>query len=248
MSARGPVAVVTGASSGIGAAVSRLLAAAGYELVIGARREKRLRELAAEIGARPLRLDVTDAASVTAFAAAIEHCEVLVNNAGGALGIDPIEQADDERWLRMYETNVIGTVRMVRALLPQLVASGRGHIVAITSTSAFETYGGSSGYGAAKHAQRALLRTLRLELLGRPVRITEVAPGMVDTEFSLVRYGGDEAAARAVYEGFTPLGGEDVAECVRWAISCPPHVNVDEIVVRPRDQARSRVISRRTCS
>jgi NADP-dependent 3-hydroxy acid dehydrogenase YdfG len=239
-----PVAVVTGASSGIGRATARLLAADGYDVVVGARREGRLGELAAEIGATAISLDVTDAGSVRRFVERVGHCDVLVNNAGGALGVDQIETADEGRWTEMYERNVLGTMRMTRALLPKLLASGDGHVVAITSTSAFETYEGGAGYNAAKHAQRALLRVLRLELLGRPVRITEIAPGMVDTEFSLVRHGGDEEAARRVYRDLTPLRAEDVAECVLWAVSRPAHVNVDEIVVRPRDQARSRLVRR----
>jgi NADP-dependent 3-hydroxy acid dehydrogenase YdfG len=144
----------------------------------------------------------------------------------------------------MYEANVMGTMRMTRALLPHLVASGDGHVVSVTSIAAFETYRGGAGYTAAKHAQRAMLRTLRLELLGEPVRFTEVAPGMVETEFSLVRFGGDEEAARRVYEGMEPLRAEDVAECIRWALAQPPHVNVDEIVVRPRDQATATDVHR----
>jgi NADP-dependent 3-hydroxy acid dehydrogenase YdfG len=240
------VAVVTGASSGIGAATARVLAACGYTVVLGARRLERLEELAGEIGAEAIELDVTDSDSVTRFVARVETCDVLVNNAGGALGLDPLSDADEEHWRWMYEANVLGTMRMTRALLPKLVASGDGHIVAVTSIAAFETYRGGAGYTAAKHAQRAAVRTLRLELLGEPVRITEVAPGMVETEFSLVRLGGDEAAAARVYEGMEPLRAEDVAECIGWAVSRPPHVNVDEIVLRPRDQATATEVHRRT--
>jgi len=239
-----PVAVVTGASSGIGRAAARLLAGEGYHVVVGARREGRLRELAGEIGGTAMPLDVTDADSVRRFVDRVRHCDLLVNCAGGALGVDSIEEADEGRWLEMYERNVLGTMRMTRALLPKLLVSGDGHVVAITSTSAFETYEGGAAYNAAKHAQRALLRVLRLELLGRPVRVTEIAPGMVETEFSLVRHGGDEEAARRVYEEFTPLQAEDIAECVLWAASRPAHVNVDEMVVRPREQARSRLVRR----
>jgi NADP-dependent 3-hydroxy acid dehydrogenase YdfG len=239
------VAVVTGASSGIGEATARALAGEGYAVVLGARRLERLERLAAGIGAEAVELDVTDPGSVARFAGRVERCDVLVNNAGGALGLDPLGDADEEHWRWMYEANVLGTVRVTRALLPSLVASGDGHIVAVTSIAAFETYRGGAGYTAAKHGQRAALRTLRLELLGEPVRITEVAPGMVETEFSLVRLGGDEAAASRVYEGMTPLRAEDVAECIRWAIARPSHVNVDEIVVRPRDQATATEVHRR---
>jgi NADP-dependent 3-hydroxy acid dehydrogenase YdfG len=238
------VAVVTGASSGIGAATARALAGDGFELVLGARRLQRLEALAAEIGGRALRLDVADPASVAEFAAAVPACDVLVNNAGGALGLEPVGDAEEEKWRQMYESNVLGTMRMTRALLPALTASGDGHVVNVTSIAAFETYRGGAGYTAAKHAQRALTKTLRLELLGEPVRVTEVAPGMVETEFSLVRFGGDEAAAARVYDGMQPLSGAEVAECIRWAVAQPPHVNVDEIVVRPRAQATATEVHR----
>ena len=237
-------AVITGASSGIGAATARALAGEGFEVVLGARRLDRLQALAAEIGGRALALDVTDPGSVSEFVAAVPSCDVLVNNAGGALGLEPIGEADEEKWRAMYESNVLGTMRMTRALLPALIASGDGHVVTVTSIAAIETYRGGAGYNAAKHAQRALLRVLRLEHLGEPVRFTEVAPGMVETEFSLVRFGGDEEAARRVYEGMEPLRAEDVAECIRWALAQPPHVNVDEIVVRPRDQATAADVHR----
>lgn len=237
-------AVITGASSGIGAATARALAAEGYRVVLGARRLERLEELAAELGGTAVALDVTDAESIARFVAAVESCEVLVNNAGGALGLDPVAEADDERWRWMYEANVLGTMRMTRELLPALRASGDGHVVGVTSIAAFERYRGGAGYVAAKHAQRALLGTLRLELLGEPVRITEVAPGMVETEFSLVRFGGDEEAAERVYRGMEPLRAEDVAECIRWAVALPSHVNVDEIVVRPRAQATATEVHR----
>jgi NADP-dependent 3-hydroxy acid dehydrogenase YdfG len=238
-------AVITGASSGIGAATARALAGEGYRTVLGARRLDRLEALAAEIGGEAIALDVTDLASVESFAASVGACDVLVNNAGGALGLDPIAAADEEKWLTMYESNVMGQMRMTRALLPKLIESGDGHVVGVTSIAAIEPYLGGAGYNAAKHAQRAMLRVLRQELLGQPVRVTEVAPGMVETEFSLVRFGGDEDAARRVYDGMQPLSAADVAECIRWALAQPPHVNVDEIVVRPRDQATATSVHRR---
>jgi NADP-dependent 3-hydroxy acid dehydrogenase YdfG len=237
-------AAITGASSGIGAATARVLAGEGYRTVLGARRLERLEALAAEIGAEAIELDVADPGSVAAFAERVDACDVLVNNAGGALGLDPVGEADEEKWRQMYEANVLGTMRMTRALLPRLVASGDGHVISVTSIAAFETYRGGAGYTAAKHAQRAVLRTLRLETLGEPVRFTEVAPGMVETEFSLVRFGGDEEKAARVYEGMQPLSAEDVAECIRWALAQPSHVNVDEIVVRPRDQATATDVHR----
>jgi NADP-dependent 3-hydroxy acid dehydrogenase YdfG len=238
-------AVITGASSGIGAATARLLAREGYRTVLAARRFDRLEALAAEIDGEPVELDVTNPDFVIGLADRVEACDVLINNAGGALGRDPVADADESQWLRMYEANVLGTMRMTRALLPKLIASGDGHVVAVTSIAAFETYPGGAGYNAAKHAQRATLRVLRRELLGQPVRVTEIAPGMVETEFSLVRFDGDEEAARQVYEGMQPLSAEDVAECIRWALAQPPHVNVDEIIVRPRDQATATDVHRR---
>jgi NADP-dependent 3-hydroxy acid dehydrogenase YdfG len=241
----GRTAVITGASSGIGAAAAKLLAEDGFQVVLGARRLQRLEALVAAIGGRALALDVTDPGSVEEFVAAVSRCDVLVNNAGGALGLAPVAATDEEQWLQMYEANVLGTMRMTRALLPALIESGDGHIVGVTSIAAFESYRGGAGYTGVKHAQRSMLRALRLELLGQPVRVTEVAPGMVETEFSLVRLGGDEEAAARVYEGMTPLQAEDVAECIRWAVACPAHVNIDEIVVRPRDQANATEIHRR---
>ena len=238
------LAVVSGASSGIGEATVRALRAAGFEVVAGARREERLRTLAEQTGCSWLRLDVTDATSVAAFAAAVPRCDVLVNNAGGALGVDRIEDDDQGRYLRMYETNVLGLVRLTRALIPALVASGDGHIVNVGSIAGFETYPGGGGYTAVKHAVRAITRTLRIELLGQPVRVTEVDPGLVETEFSVVRLG-DQAKADAVYAAMTPLTGADVADCIAYAVTRPPHVNLDEIVIRPRDQATARDVHRR---
>ena len=239
------VAVITGASSGIGAATASALAGAGYDLVLGARRADRLRAVAAPLGARALPLDVTDVRSVAAFAAAIPRADVLVANAGKALGTDRIEEAREELWQTMWQTNVLGVLRTVRALLPKLEASGDALVVIIGSIAGFETYRGGAGYTASKHALRAFVRTLRLELLGRPVRVTEIAPGLVDTEFSLVRFAGDGQRAKKVYEGMEPLTAGDIAECVRWVCSLPAHVDVDEIVIRPRDQATATEVHRR---
>jgi NADP-dependent 3-hydroxy acid dehydrogenase YdfG len=238
-------AVVTGASSGIGAASARALAAAGFRLVLGARRVDRLRAVADPLGAVALPLDVTDAASVRSFTAQLGEVHLLVNNAGAALGIDRIEDAREELWVAMWETNVLGVLRMTRALIPALVASGDGHIINMGSIAGFEVYAGGAGYTASKHALRAMTRTLRLELLGRPVRVTEIAPGMAETEFSYVRFAGDEERAKSVYRGLDPLSADDVADCVVWAATRPAHVNVDEIVVRPRDQATATAVHRR---
>ena len=236
-SSTGRTAVITGASSGIGEATARALAAQGFHVVVGARRLDRLEKLATDIDATAVALDVTDEASVEAFAAAIESADVLVNNAGGAKGLAPVAEADLDDWRWMWETNVLGTLRVTKALLPKLIDSGDGLIVTITSVAAFEAYDNGSGYTSAKHAQAVLHRTLRGELLGKPVRLTEIAPGAVETEFSLVRFEGDTERAAKVYEGITPLTAADVAEVIGFVASRPSHVNLDQIVVKPRDQA-----------
>jgi NADP-dependent 3-hydroxy acid dehydrogenase YdfG len=251
--AGGKLALVTGASAGIGAAAVRQLAAAGFRVAAGARRVERVRAVAEPVGAVALELDVTDPESVgtfldrafQAFDRPATELHLLVNNAGGALGLDPVADAVDDRWRTMYETNVMGTLRMTRALLPALIASGDGHVINVGSIAGFETYPGGAGYTAAKHALRALTRTLRLELLGQPVRVTEIAPGLVETEFSKVRFDGDEERAAKVYDGMEPLLADDVADCIVWAATRPPHVNVDELVVRPRDQATATQVHRR---
>jgi NADP-dependent 3-hydroxy acid dehydrogenase YdfG len=232
-----PTAVVTGASSGIGAATARALATAGFHVVLGARRVDRCAEIAAEIDGTAVRLDVTDAESVAAFAAAVPAANLLVNNAGGAKGLEPVAQADEEDWRWMFETNVIGTLRVTQALLPTLIASGDGHIVTVTSIAALEPYDNGAGYTGAKHAQAMLHRTLRGELLGQPVRLTEILPGMVETDFSLIRFDGDAQRAEQVYRGLTPLTADDVAEVIAFAATRPSHVNLDQIVIKPRAQA-----------
>jgi hypothetical protein len=237
-------AVVTGASSGIGEATARRLAAAGFRVFLGARRVDRIEAIAGQIGGVAHRLDVTDPASIDAFRAIVpEALQVLVNNAGGALGLEPIAEARDDYWETMYRSNVLGLMRMTRALLPNLLA-GRGHIVNVTSIAGRETYVGGGGYTAAKHAARAVTETLRLELNGRPIRVTDVAPGLVETEFSEVRFAGDKERAKKVYEGLTPLVADDIADCIVWAVTRPAHVNIDEIVVKPVAQARASVVAR----
>lgn len=197
----------------------------------------RLERLAQEIGGTALALDVTDDESVRTFCDAVERADVLVNNAGGAKGLAPVAEADLDDWRWMWETNVLGTLRLTKALLPKLIASGDGLIVTVTSIAALETYDNGSGYTSAKHAQGVLHRTLRGELLGQPVRLTEIAPGAVETEFSLVRFDGDAERAAKVYEGIDPLLAQDIAEIIAFAASRPPHVDLDTIVVKPRDQA-----------
>jgi len=229
--------VITGASAGIGAATARTLAAQGFHVVAVARRADRIGALAAEIGGTAVAADVTDDAAVDELAARLGRVDVLVNNAGGAKGLEPVADADLDNWRWMWETNVLGTLRVTRALLPKLIDSGDGLIVTVTSIAAMEVYDGGSGYTAAKHAQGALHRTLRGELLGKPVRLTEIAPGAVETEFSLVRFDGDQQRADAVYAGMTPLVAADIAEVIGFVASRPSHVNIDQIVIRPRDQA-----------
>ncbi|WP_232715989.1 SDR family NAD(P)-dependent oxidoreductase [Gordonia metallireducens] len=235
-----PIAVVTGASSGIGAATARQLAKQGYHVVLGARRVDRVEALAAEIGGTGKQLDVTDEDSVAAFVEGLDRVNVLVNNAGGAKGLDPVSNANLDDWRWMWETNVMGSLRITKALIPALIASGDGLIVAITSVAALEAYDNGAGYTSAKHAQAITHRTLRYELLGEPVRLTEICPGMVETDFSLVRFEGDQERADAVYEGLTPLTADDVAEVIGFVASRPPHVNLDQIVLKPRDQASAR--------
>ncbi len=243
--ADGRVALVTGASSGIGAATVRALAAAGFATIAAARRLERCEELAAEVGGRAVRLDVTDDASVAALAGQLDRVDVVVHSAGGALGLDRIEDADVEQWRRMYDANVLGVLRVTRALLPKLRAGGNGHVVVLGSIAGFEVYPGGAGYTGVKHAVNAMCRTLRLELVGEPIRVTEVAPGMVDTEFSLVRFDGDAERAAGVYRGLTPLTGEDVAEVVAFCVTRPAHVDIDHVVVKPVAQASATVAARR---
>jgi NADP-dependent 3-hydroxy acid dehydrogenase YdfG len=230
------VAVVTGASAGIGEATARTLAGQGFHVVCVARREGPIKELADEIGGTAIVADVTSDEDVAALASALDRVDVLVNNAGGARGLEPVAEADLEHWRWMWEANVMGTLRVTKALLPKLIESGDGLIVTVTSIAAVEIYDGGSGYTAAKHAQGVLHRTLRSELLGKPVRLTEIAPGMVQTDFSLRRFEGDEERAAKVYEGVTPLVAEDVAEVIGFVASRPSHVDLDLIVIRPRDQ------------
>ena len=243
---RRPIAVITGASAGIGAATAVRLASEGYDLVVGARRVERLEDLVREHGGRALPLDVTDENSVSEFAAAIDHADVLVNNAGKAVGLGPISDLKEENVREMWETNVLGLIRTTQALLPKLEESG-AHIVNVGSIAGFETYAGGGGYTATKHAVRALTQTLRLELVGKPIRVTEINPGLVETEFSEVRLG-DKDKAKKVYEGIEPLTAEDIADCIAWVVTRPPHVNIDEIVVKPVAQARATVVARKNQS
>ncbi|MHB8325476.1 MAG: SDR family oxidoreductase, partial [Candidatus Dormibacteria bacterium] len=216
-----PLAVISGASAGIGEAIARRLAGEGFRVLLGARRMELLEPLAAELGGQARPLDVSDQASVDSFCAGVEEAAVLVNNAGGARGLEPVAEADLANWRWMWEVNVLGLVAMTKALLPALERSGRGHVVNISSTAAFDVYEGGAGYTAAKHAVHAVNQTLRLELAGRPVRVTEVCPGMVQTDFSRNRFLGDQERADAVYAGVEPLTAADVADVVAFAVTRP---------------------------
>ena len=241
----GRTAVVTGASSGIGAATARRLAAEGFDVVLGARRMDRLTFLAEETGARALPLDITDADSVAAFAGALDRVDVLVNNAGGAFDASPVAEADLDSWARTYEVNVLGTVRLTKALLPKVIASGAGDVLFVGSTAGLISYEGGASYTAAKHGVHTLAETLRLELFDQPVRVMEIAPGMVKTdEFTLNRVQ-DQDRAEAVYRGVRePLVADDIADCIAWALTRPHHVNIDLLVVRPRAQAAQHKVHR----
>ncbi|MEV0626871.1 SDR family oxidoreductase [Nonomuraea wenchangensis] len=240
-------AVVTGASSGIGEATARRLAAEGYDVVAGARRRDRLDKLAAEVpGIRAVTLDVTSDESVAALAASLERCDVLVNNAGGAFGLEPVAEGRLADWQRMYDVNVLGSLRMTQALTPKLIDSGDGVLVMLTSTAGLVSYEGGGGYCAAKHAQSSMAETLRLELVGQPVRVVEIAPGMVRSEgFAVTRFRGDQEAADRVYEGVPdPLSSDDVADAIAWCVTRPAHVNIDRLVIRPRAQAAQHKVHR----
>ncbi|HEX2174834.1 MAG TPA: SDR family oxidoreductase [Nocardioidaceae bacterium] len=233
-------AVVTGASSGIGAATARGLAAEGVEVVCAARRKDRVEALAAEIEGIAVACDVTDPDSVTRLVDRVgSPLDVLVNNAGAALGLEAVAEADVDSWRRMFELNVLGTLQVTKALLPALVASGDGLLVNVSSTAGHEAYEMGGGYTVSKSGVAVMTQTLRQELLGQPVRVTEIIPGMVKTEeFSLTRFGGDRERAEKVYAGVdAPLSAGDVADCIRWVATRPSHVNIDQLVVRPRAQA-----------
>jgi NADP-dependent 3-hydroxy acid dehydrogenase YdfG len=242
-------AVITGASSGIGAATTRLLADNGYHVIAAARRTDRLNELAknnSEIEA--FALDVTDQASVDALAKHLsgKPVAVLINCAGGAFDFDPVTESDPEIWKKTFDINVVGSVRMVKALTPLMISHGRGHIVLISSTAGHRAYENGGSYVAAKFAETSLAETLRLELNGKPIRVTEIAPGMVKTdEFAKVRFSGDADRAAKVYEGVTrPLTADDVAESIRWSVMLPDHFNIDSMTIRPLAQAAQHKVYR----
>ena len=243
------IAVITGASSGIGAATARLLAKHGYHVIAAARRIDRLQQLVQE---SPLieahQLDVTDQSSVDALAATLagRPVSILINSAGGAFDFDPVTESDPEIWKKTFDINVVGSVRMVKALTPIMMQHGRGHIVVISSTAGHRAYENGGSYVAAKFAETSLAETLRLELNGKPIRVSEIAPGMVKTdEFAKVRFGGNADRAAKVYEGVTrPLTAEDVAESIRWTVMLPDHFNIDSMTIRPLAQAAQHKVYR----
>jgi NADP-dependent 3-hydroxy acid dehydrogenase YdfG len=249
MSSQSKIAVVTGASSGIGAATALLLTENGYRVIAGARRWGRLQELASKNSAIEIcQLDVTDQASVDDFVKHINgrEVDVLINNAGGAFDSASVLESDPEIWKKSFDVNVVGSVRMTKALAPAMIKAGKGHIVVMSSTAAQVAYENGGSYVAAKFAERSLANTLRLELNGTPIRVTEIAPGMVKTdEFALVRNSGDAAKAAKVYEGVEfPLTAEDIAESIRWSVMLPEHVNIDSLTIRPVAQAAAHKVHR----
>jgi NADP-dependent 3-hydroxy acid dehydrogenase YdfG len=241
------VAVVTGASSGIGAATARRLASEGFLVHLAARRTDRIEALAADLGGVATECDVTDREAVARLAErAGPTVHVLVNNAGGAYGAETVEDGDPDDWARMFDVNVLGTLHVTQALLPALRSSGAGLVVNVGSTAGRVAYEGGGGYTAAKHALKALTGTLRLELCGEPIRVTEVAPGMVRTEgFAVNRFRGDADKAAGVYAGVAePLTADDIADVIGWVATRPPHVDIDEVVVRPVAQAAQHKVHR----
>ncbi|WP_372735840.1 SDR family oxidoreductase [Nocardioides sp.] len=243
--------VVTGASSGIGAATARRLAHEGFHVFCVARRSERIAVIAEEIGGTAITCDVTSSEEVAALARTVHEMtggrlDALVNNAGGAFGLAPVAEADTEQWRAMYEVNVIGLMQVTRALLPDLIASGAGTILNVGSTAGRGAYEGGGGYTAAKHGTKVVSETLRLELWDQPVRVCEIAPGMVRTdEFATVRFDGDTERAEAVYAGVAePLVADDIADAISWMLTRPAHVNIDELVIRPRAQAAQHKVHR----
>lgn len=229
-------AIVTGASAGIGAATAAALAQDGWQVIVAARRKDKIEKVAEEIGGTAIELDVTSDGSVNNLVAQVDRVDLLVNNAGGAKGMDSVKDADLDDWQWMYDVNVLGTLRLTKALLDKLITS-EGHVINIGSMAAFTAYAGGAGYNAAKFGEGALTRVLRLEHVGDPIRVTQIDPGRVETEFSLNRFKGDQDKASKVYVDKLNLSAADVAESIRWAASQPSHVNIDRIHIMPRDQA-----------
>ena len=246
--------LITGASAGIGAACARAFSAAGARLILVARREERLRELADELRSQHdteslvLGLDVRDGAAVDAAIADLPDdwasIDVLVNHAGLGRGLEPLHEGSPDDWDAMIDTNVKALLRLTRAVVPGMIERGRGHVVNLGSIAGHEVYPGGAVYCATKHAVKAITRGLRMDLLGTPIRVTSVDPGLVETEFSMVRFGGDEARAARVYEGLQPLTAEDIADVVLFAATRPPHVNLDTIVMMPTAQASALLVDR----
>ncbi len=249
-----PIVVITGASSGIGAACARIFARNGFKLALGARRAELLTDLARELeglGSPQVwtsRLDVRDGLSINNFHRGVVtifgSVDILINNAGLAAGLDPVITGDDADWEAMFDTNVLGLLKVSRAFLQEMTSNQRGHIVNIGSIASFQTYAKGAAYAGSKHAVRAISGALRLELMGTGIRVTEIDPGMVETEFSLVRLK-DKLKADAVYAGMTPLTADDVADTIYFAATRPPHVNIDHIVLMPTDQAAATQVYRR---
>ncbi|TMQ57192.1 MAG: SDR family NAD(P)-dependent oxidoreductase [Candidatus Eisenbacteria bacterium] len=252
---KGRWALVTGATSGFGLATARALAAQGCHVAITGRRDDRLQAVANEIRDRhrvdalALRFDVRELSQVRSSLEGarglLSKLDIVVNNAGLALALDPIQTGDPADWDRMIDTNVKGLLYVTRTVLPGMVERGRGHIVNIGSVAGHQTYAGGAVYSATKYAVRAISDALRYDVLGKGVRVSNVEPGLAETEFSEVRFRGDVSRAQSVYEGMTPLRGEDVADAVVWCLTRPPHVNVQSVLILPTDQASAHAVHRR---
>jgi len=228
---------ITGASAGIGEATARRFHALGHKVVLVARRQDRLAKLKEELGATILQLDVSDLIAVQKAAPAMKDVSILVNNAGLAAGLDPAQRAQIADWQQMIATNINGVLHMTHTLLPQMVAAKRGHIINLGSVAGTYPYANGNVYGATKAFLRQFTLNLKSDLLGTPVRVTSIEPGLVETEFSQVRFRGDETKAKAVYADMQPLSADDIADTIVWATTRPAHVNINAIEIMPVAQA-----------
>jgi NADP-dependent 3-hydroxy acid dehydrogenase YdfG len=252
---KGRWALVTGATSGFGLATAHAIAAEGGNVAITGRREDRLRATAEEIRSKhkvetlALRFDVRDLAQVqaalTGAPGLLAKLDILVNNAGLALALDPLQSGDTRDWDQMIDTNVKGLLYVSRTVLPGMVERGWGHVVNVGSVAGHQTYAGGAVYSATKYAVRAITDALRYDVLGKGIRVSNVEPGLAETEFSEVRFKGDAARAKTVYEGLTALRAEDVADAVVWCLTRPQHVNVQSVLIMPTDQASAHAVNRR---
>ena len=252
ISVQDQIVLITGATSGIGTACARVFAQAGAKLILAARRQERLDQLADELSklasVHLLQLDVCDRSSVesalSTLPASWSYVDILINNAGLSRGLDKLHEASFQDWEEMIDTNIKGLLYLTRFVVPGMVTRGRGHVVNLGSTAGHQTYPGGNVYCATKAAVRVISEGLKQDLLGTPVRVSSVDPGLVETEFSNVRFRGDTERAKQVYQGLTPLTPADVADVVFFCVTRPPHVNISEVLLMPTDQAGSMLFNR----